>query len=91
MRRKLSSRTAPTTRVRAGLGIGPFSPNNVVMANAIGRFSKDASGQTLSEYALLLAFMLIAVLGLAVNFQGSMAGVTTTTNNNLQQAAGVTH
>ena len=65
--------------------------NNGLMTSAISRLGKDVAGQTLSEYALLLAFMLIVVLGLAVNFQNSMAGVATVTNSNLQQATAATH
>ena len=54
-------------------------------------FWSDDAGQTLTEYALLLAFILIAVLGLAVNFKGSVAGVASVTNNHLAAASAVVY
>lgn len=61
------------------------------MKNKATRFWGDDAGQTLCEYALLLAFILIAVLGLAINFKGSVAGVASVTNNQLAAASAVVY
>jgi Flp pilus assembly pilin Flp len=54
-------------------------------------FLRDDSGQDLVEYTLLLSFVLFAVVGLAVGYNASIAGVTSTTNQNLSLANGATH
>jgi len=54
-------------------------------------FLRDDQGQDLVEYTLLLSFVLFAVVGLAVGYNASIAGVTSTTNQNLQLANGATH
>lgn len=50
-------------------------------------FWADDAGQTLVEYSLLLVFMLLVVIGLAINFQQSINGVNSTTNSNLTTAS----
>jgi len=55
------------------------------------RFLQDENGQDLIEYTLLLSFVLFAVVGLAVGYNASIAGVTSTTNSNLSLANGATH
>ena len=55
------------------------------------QFLQDENGQDLIEYTLLLSFVLFAVVGLAVGYNASIAGVTSTTNSNLSLANGATH
>jgi Flp pilus assembly pilin Flp len=55
------------------------------------QFIQDEQGQDLVEYTLILSFVLFAVVGLAVGYTNSVAGVTSTTNSNLALANGVTH
>ncbi len=50
-------------------------------------FAKEETGQTLIEYALILAFILFAVIGVAAGYNQSIGGVTTMTNQNLSSAA----
>jgi Flp pilus assembly pilin Flp len=59
------------------------------MKKLIRKFWQADAGQTLTEYALLLVFLLLAVVGLAINFQSSVAGVNAITNNNLIAASSV--
>lgn len=60
-----------------------------LMKTLIRNFWQADAGQTLTEYALLLVFLLLFVVGLAINFQKSVSGVNTITNNNLKAAASV--
>jgi Flp pilus assembly pilin Flp len=48
-------------------------------------------GQTLSEYALILAFILFAVVGIAAGYKQSVYGVTAQTNSNLSNASEFIH
>ena len=59
------------------------------MTTPTRKFWTGEAGQTLSEYSLLLAFLLIAVIGLSINFQTSIEGVAAATNNNLTAASTV--
>jgi Flp pilus assembly pilin Flp len=75
--------------VRRGLGLNGATSNNSLMKKMVRTFCGAEAGQTLSEYALLLAFILMAVLGLVVNFKGSVSGVASVTNNHLAAASTV--
>jgi len=55
------------------------------------QFLRDEQGQDLVEYTLVLSFVLFAVVGLALGYHDSIAGVTSTTNSNLAQANAATH
>ena len=57
------------------------------MKKLIRKFWQADPGQTLTEYALLLVFLLLAVVGLAINFQRSVSGVNAITNNHLAAAS----
>ena len=53
------------------------------------QFLQNEQGQDLVEYTLILSFVLFAVVGLALGYTNSVAGVTSTTNHNLALANGV--
>jgi Flp pilus assembly pilin Flp len=55
------------------------------------QFVQDEQGQDLVEYTLILSFVLFAVIGLALGYSSSIAGVTSTTNSNLSLASRATH
>jgi Flp pilus assembly pilin Flp len=55
------------------------------------RFLRDEQGQDLIEYTLLLSFLCFTVLGLAIGFKSSIAGITSVTNTNLSLANSVSH
>jgi Flp pilus assembly pilin Flp len=55
------------------------------------RFLWDEQGQDLVEYTLLLSFVMFTVIGLAIGFKTSIAGIVTTTNTNLSLANSVSH
>ena len=59
------------------------------MKKLIRTFWLADAGQTLTEYALLVVFLLLFVVGLAINFQRSISGVNAITNNNLTAASSV--
>jgi Flp pilus assembly pilin Flp len=50
-------------------------------------FAAEESGQTITEYVLLISFILFAVLGVAAGYGKKFAGVTNTVNSNLVDAA----
>jgi len=50
-------------------------------------FLHDTRGQDLAEYALLICFVLIAIIGLANGFHTSIAGVANTSNSQLGAAS----
>lgn len=50
------------------------------------RFLRDEQGQDLVEYTLLISFLMFTVIGLAIGFKASIAGITSTTNQNLSAA-----
>ncbi len=50
------------------------------------RFLLDDRGQDLVEYTLIISFLMFAVIGLAIGFKTSIAGITSTTNSNLSLA-----
>jgi len=54
--------------------------------NCIWQFCMDESGQDLIEYTLLMAFVAIASAALFLGAGGSISGIWTTTNNQLDQA-----
>ena len=54
--------------------------------NWISQFWNDESGQDLIEYTLLLACVALASGALFLGAGGSVAGIWTTTNNQLAQA-----
>jgi len=53
----------------------------------ITAFLKGERGQDLVEYTLLLAFVMLASAALYINAGGSVAGIWTITNSNLNAAA----
>jgi Flp pilus assembly pilin Flp len=55
------------------------------------RFLGDEQGQDLVEYTLILSFLMFTVIGLAIGFKSSIAGITSTTNVNLSLANSVSH
>ena len=50
-------------------------------------FAAGESGQTLTEYVLLIGFILLAVIGVAAGYGKSIAGVTNSVNSNLAVGA----
>ena len=56
--------------------------------NLVKRFWNDEQGQDLIEYTLLMAFVALASAALFIGAGGSIKGIWTTTNNQLQQANG---
>jgi Flp pilus assembly pilin Flp len=55
------------------------------------RFLVDEQGQDLVEYTLILSFLMFTVIGLAIGFTSSIAGITCVTNHNLSLANSVSH
>ena len=58
------------------------------MKSNLKNLFRDESGQDLTEYSLLIVFVLLAIIGLASNFSNDIAGIVGVTNSNL--AAGQT-
>jgi Flp pilus assembly pilin Flp len=50
-------------------------------------FIEDERGQDLTEYTLLIVFVMLAILGLAAGSHNSIAGIVSTTNANLAAGA----
>jgi Flp pilus assembly pilin Flp len=59
------------------------------MRSQFARFLAEDSGTALTEYALLLAFVMFMIVALANGFKASVTGVTTVTNANLSAASGI--
>jgi Flp pilus assembly pilin Flp len=55
------------------------------------RFLLDEEGQDLVEYTLILSFLMFTVIGLAIGFKTSIAGITAATSTNLSLANSVSH
>jgi Flp pilus assembly pilin Flp len=55
----------------------------------IRKFGREESGQSLTEYALLIAFILMATVAVAAGYNKSVAGVNGAVNSNLAAAASV--
>lgn len=53
-------------------------------------FAAEKTGQTLTEYTLLIGFILFAVLGVAAGYGKRIANVTNSLNSNLAVAAAAT-
>jgi Flp pilus assembly pilin Flp len=53
----------------------------------IHRLGAEESGQALTEYALLMGFLLFASVAFAAGYTNSIAGVTNSVNSNLMAAA----
>jgi len=53
------------------------------------RFLRDEQGQDLIEYTLILSFLCFTILGLAIGFKTSIAGIVSTTNTDLSLANSV--
>lgn len=53
----------------------------------IRRFGAEESGQSLTEYALLISFIVFATVAVAAGYSKSIAGVTNAVNQNLVAAA----
>jgi Flp pilus assembly pilin Flp len=58
------------------------------MISLFKSFVRDERGQDLTEYTLLIVFVLLAILGIANGFHNNIAGVAAITNANL--SAGTT-
>ena len=56
------------------------------MRHLLNQFLMDEQGQDLIEYTLLMAFVALASAALFLGAGGSIAGIWTTTNNQLSQA-----
>ena len=54
---------------------------------SIRRFAAEENGQTFTEYALLIGFLLLSALGLMAGFSQRIAGVAGAVNANLVVAA----
>jgi Flp pilus assembly pilin Flp len=50
-------------------------------------FVAEETGQALTEYALLIGFILVATVGVAAGYRQSVAGVTNAVSSNLVAAA----
>lgn len=46
----------------------------------------DESGQGMTEYALILALVAVAIIAIVIAFRNQIAGVFTSATNTLQQA-----
>jgi len=53
------------------------------MKRMINKFLKGEQGQDLVEYTLLLAFVMMASAAMYINAGGSVSGIWTTTNTQL--------
>jgi Flp pilus assembly pilin Flp len=56
------------------------------MIARIVRFLREEKGQDLTEYTLLIVFVLLAVLSLASGYSNNIAGIVSITNSNLATA-----
>ena len=56
------------------------------MLSILNRIYREETGQDLIEYTLLMAFVALASAALFLGAGGSIAGIWTTTNNQLAQA-----
>lgn len=54
-------------------------------------FIRDEQGQDLIEFTILLTFVMFAVVGLAMGYHGSIAGIVNTTDSNLAAANAAVH
>ena len=50
-------------------------------------FLLEESGQDLTEYTLLIVFVLLAIIGLATGYTNSIAGVAAATNSTLAKGS----
>ena len=57
------------------------------MRTLLRRFTSDEQAQDLTEYALLLAFVLVAILGIANGFHDSIAGIANVNDSHLSTAS----
>ena len=53
------------------------------MISQLMSFLSEERGQDLTEYTLLILFVVLAIIGLAQGYSGSIAGVASITNTNL--------
>lgn len=51
----------------------------------------EENGQDLTEYTLLMLFVVLAIIGLASGYNNNIAGVASITNTNLAAANAVAH
>ena len=61
------------------------------MTTMVRRFSEDEQGQDLTEYSLLLCFVVITIFGLVNGFHASIAGIVNANDSNLTAASAVVH
>ena len=52
---------------------------------------REEQGQDLTEYSLLITFILFAIVGIFYGYTGNIAGITSTTNSNLAAANSAIH
>jgi len=57
------------------------------MESVLIRFILDEQGQDLTEYTLLIVFILLAIIGLATGYSNSIAGVAAATNATLAKGS----
>lgn len=53
----------------------------------IRRFGAEESGQSLTEYALLISFILLATVAVAAGYNKSIGGITSSVNSNIVAAS----
>ncbi len=56
------------------------------MTALLVRFVREERGQDLTEYTLLMAFIMLIIIGLAIGTRDSVLGITTVSNNDLARA-----
>jgi Flp pilus assembly pilin Flp len=56
------------------------------MKSRLKHLLKDECGQDLTEYTLLMLFVVLAIIGLASGYNNNIAGVASITNSNLAAA-----
>jgi len=56
------------------------------MKALVGNFVREELGQDLTEYTLLMAFIMLIILGLAMGMSDSIVGITTQSNSQLAKA-----
>ena len=61
------------------------------MTLMIRRVLDDEQGQDLAEYALILCFVVVAIIGLAGGFHDSIAGIANINNSHLATASAAAH
>jgi Flp pilus assembly pilin Flp len=61
------------------------------MLTALQCLLREEQGQDLTEYSLLITFILFAIVGIFYGYTSNIAGITSTTNSNLAAANAAIH